>query len=126
MNERLIAAYRELADMTHEVCGSTCNRRPPKSETRCCDREYCDFTAEYAKEEWGVDLVPTGHPTIPFMGEHGCVVEPHLRPMCTAHVCDINAFGFMREEPEPKWTKKYFRLREKICKLEYQRTGKLL
>jgi len=24
------------------------------------------------------------------MGEHGCTVEPHLRPQCTLHACPIN------------------------------------
>ena len=67
-------------------------------------------------KEWaaasGVTLVPTGHPTLPFMGPNGCTVEPHLRPLCTMHTCAINAFGFKPDDPE--WTVKYFVLRELI------------
>lgn len=36
---------------------------------------------------YGVELKDTGHPALPFMGEGGCTVAPHLRPLCSLHVC---------------------------------------
>jgi hypothetical protein len=79
---------------------------------------YCGCAEEYARDEWGVDLTPlkTGHPTLPFMGDSGCVVPVHLRPLCTIHTCEIAANGFKRGDTE--WTEKYFELRERIEELE--------
>jgi hypothetical protein len=51
---------------------------------------------------------------IPFMGPTGCVVAPHLRPICTVHTCDINGMGFKRGPGSGPWTKRYFELREQI------------
>jgi hypothetical protein len=70
-----------------------------------------------AKEEWGTELTPTGHPRLPFMGETGCVVPPHMRPMCTMHTCAVNSLGF--KMGDMAWTEKYFALRDKIETLEF-------
>lgn len=123
VRDRIIAAYQELADFTGPVCGRTCSRFPSQGKYRCCSPEYCEYAAQYAKEDWQIELKPTGNPDLLFMGENGCTVPPHLRPMCTAHVCDINGIGFLRADPI-KWTKEYFRLRAKVEKLEYK-LGKL-
>jgi hypothetical protein len=79
---------------------------------------YCGCAEDYARDEWGVDLTPlkTDHPTLPFMSETGCVVSPHLRPLCTLHTCDMNGLGFKKNDFE--WTDKYFKLREQIDELE--------
>jgi hypothetical protein len=66
---------------------------------------------EHARKE-GVTLEPTGHPTLKFMGPSGCIVEPHLRPLCTLHVCSVNSVGFKPGAPE--WSQKYHMLREAI------------
>lgn len=71
----------------------------------------------YAEKEWGVRLTPTDHPTIPFLGPGGCVVPPHLRPLCTLHTCEISSIGVKRGDPV--WTEKYFDLRNEINDLEF-------
>lgn len=51
------------------------------------------------------------------MGEDGnCILEPHLRPLCTLHQCMIDSWGFDPEDPE--WTRKYFELRGRIDMLQ--------
>ena len=111
MNQKLVVLYEKMSQLTAPVCANEC--RVPKS---CCDRMYCEIADEYAKEQ-GVTLTRGDHPTLPFMSASGCTVPPHLRPICTVHVCCINSLGF--KPNDPKWTKKYFKLREKIEELDY-------
>ena len=102
--------FREMADLTAPVCANKDGRGclVPHS---CCDPMYCDLTQEYAASQ-GVALEPTGHPKLKFMGPSGCTVAPHLRPMCTLHVCCINSLGC--KPGDPAFTQKYFKLREEI------------
>jgi hypothetical protein len=72
---------------------------------------YCEIAIEYAAES-GETLQRTDHPTLPLMGPTGCVVAPHLRPLCTLHVCSINGVG---HDKDPVFTEKYFVLRDAIC-----------
>jgi hypothetical protein len=116
VDNQLKALFKEMYEMTR----SECNRcRVPRS---CCDPMYCRCAEEYAREEWGVDLTPlkTDHPTLPFMNKNGCTVPPHLRPLCTIHVCEITANGFKRGDEG--WTERYFELRERADELEYLRS----
>jgi hypothetical protein len=53
------------------------------------------------------------------MGPTGCVVPPHLRPICTVHTCEINGVGV--KKGDPKWTEAYFKLRGEIEEEEYKR-----
>jgi len=106
MASRLTVLYEQMSRLTAPVCAKEC--RAPHS---CCDAMYCEIAENYAKEE-GVILQRTGHPTLPFMGPEGCTVPPHLRPICTLHVCCINSLGFKPKDPE--WTKEYFKLRGEI------------
>ena len=115
--EKLIELYRQMYELTEPECRCSC--RLPHS---CCSPEYCEMAMVVAQEYWGVDLEPlrTDHPTLPFMGKDGCVVEPHLRPNCTVHTCDISAFGFkMHPAPDPEWDEKYFKLRDEIEELSW-------
>ncbi len=104
--------FRRMAEHTQPVCESGC--RVPQS---CCSPEYCLMAIEIASENWGIDLEPlrTDHPTLPFMGSKGCVIEPHFRPDCTLHVCCINSMAL--RPGYPKWTKKYFKLWDEINEL---------
>jgi len=111
LNQKLVVLYEKMSQLTAPVCANEC--RVPKS---CCDRMYCEIADEYAKEQ-GVTLTRGDHPTLPFMSASGCTVPPHLRPICTVHVCCINSLGF--KPGDMKWTKKYFKLREKIEELQY-------
>jgi hypothetical protein len=106
MNKKLEILYEQMSQLTAPVCANYC--RAPHS---CCDRMYCEIAADYAKEQ-GVTLIRTGHPTLPFMSAQGCTIPPHLRPICTLHVCCVNSLGF--KPNDPKWTKEYFELREEI------------
>ncbi len=36
-----------------------------------------------------VNLEETGG-ALPFLGDNGCVVPPHLRPLCSVHVCEMH------------------------------------
>lgn len=111
---KLIQLYKDMADFTLPECKSVC--RVPYS---CCSPEHCDFSMDFAMRR-GVELRPTGHPKLPMMGETGCIVPPHLRPMCTVHTCEISSMGFKKHNPDrpyvdaAKWTSKYFDLRSKI------------
>lgn len=53
---------------------------------------------------------------LPFMGAKGCVVPPHLRPLCTLHVCSINSFGC--DPKDADFTAKYFKLRRQIDRVQ--------
>jgi hypothetical protein len=113
----LVAAWKELADLTAPEC------RKCRIPFGCCAPEYCQMAAEHAKESWGIDPEPlkTKHPKLPFMGPSGCVLEPHLRPLCTLHTCEVNSLGGKRNDPE--WTQKYFSLREKVEEMEFERSA---
>ena len=97
--------FREMADLTEPKCAGSCRR--PRS---CCSPEYCGMAMDEAAER-GVELRPTGHPTLPLMGPNGCVAPPHLRPLCTLHLCSIAGMG---TDPEPGFDERYFDLRNAI------------
>lgn len=96
-----IATFQALADHTKNACGSC---RVPYA---CCTTEQCHATARVALEDFGTDLTPlmTDNPRLPFLGPNGCVVAPHLRPVCTVHVCDSHLTN-------TAWSDRYWDLRE--------------
>lgn len=100
-----------MSELTAPECAGVC--KVPHS---CCSPEYCEITIYYAAARWGVVLERTDHHRLPLMGPNGCVAEPHLRPMCTLHTCEVGAFGYKRTDQE--WTEKYYALREEIGRLE--------
>jgi len=78
---------------------------------------------QIAQEVWNTDVSDqrTGHERLPFMGESGCVLEPHLRPLCSRHACCINGIGAKtRGKDAGLWTYKYYEILEKIEELEAQ------
>lgn len=102
MNRELVKQLsKEMAAITLAKCKQC---RCPLS---CCSPEYCELSIEYAKDEWGVELVVTGHPDLPLMGSAGCVVEPHLRPICTVHVCENHLWNL-------EFRDRYFLLRAQL------------
>jgi hypothetical protein len=81
--------YQKIADLTARSC---CNGTGEcakflGNKYRCCERQYCDLAARFARDKYGIELPATGNPDLPFMGKAGCVVPPHLRPVCALHVC---------------------------------------
>jgi hypothetical protein len=111
-HQELIELYRKMAEHTKPEC-ARCFR--PYS---CCDALYCDMTIRFAKSKWGVDLQPTGHKKLPLMGVSGCTAEPHLRPMCSMHVCVVNSIG--SKPGDRPWTEEYYRLHQAIQLLEME------
>lgn len=114
LRRRLVALYGEMAALTLPKCAQGCSH--PSLKYSCCSPEYCEMARDYAKEEWGVELQPTTHDRLPFMGPTGCVVPAHLRPLCTLHNCRINSIGF--DVYDPTWSKKYLKLRDEITEVE--------
>lgn len=87
----LVVLYQRMSELTKPICLSgegECARFTTKN--RCCARQHCDVAAKFAKDKYGIELQATGHPTIPFMGDHGCTVAPHLRPHCTMQLCSVS------------------------------------
>ncbi len=117
MSFKLEQLFQEMYELTAPECASVC--RAPHS---CCSPEYCDMAEERA-EEFGVEILRTDHPTLKFMGSSGCVVPPYLRPLCTLHTCAINSFGF--KPGDPKWSAKYFKLRDKITLEENEKVDSI-
>ena len=93
--------WKEMAELTYSKCKETCH-----SLGSCCSSEYCEMAAENMKA-LGMTV-----PAMPFIQGNSCVIPPQYRPLCTVHQCKINGLGF--DPKDPKWTKKYFDLREKL------------
>lgn len=113
-SDELKALYKEMAALTRPKCGEC---RCPLS---CCSPEYCDQTAEFALESWGVRLEDSGYENpkgLRFMGPDGCIVEPYLRPICTVHVCEIHYMT------SPEFSDEYFMLRARLNALEMVRSS---
>ncbi len=111
MKDELKVLFQQMADLTAPQCAGTAvgGCKFPHS---CCSSEYCEMAIEIAKEE-GITLeIQTHDPKLPLMGPNGCIAPPYVRPLCTLHVCSINGLGFNIKDP--KWTVKYFKLRNKI------------
>jgi hypothetical protein len=108
--------YQEMYLLTHDHCG--CESRP----FRCCEMEHCEVTRQFAQQKYGIELKSTGH-AIPFMGSDGCVVAPHLRPLCTLHSCYITRQAKAEFPNDPERTKAYFSLRNLILS-EARKQGK--
>lgn len=102
MTHTLESVFKDLAAHTAPACGSC------RLAHACCNTGQCEATLALAKEDFGVDLTPlkTNHPTLPFLGATGCVVPPHLRPICSVHVCEKHL------EAETPWTNRYWELRD--------------
>jgi hypothetical protein len=101
--------WAEMASLTMEKCKQHCH-----ALGSCCDPLYCDEARRYAQQQ-GIVLKEIGN-EIPFLTAGGvCVVPPYLRPICTVHQCKIASLGL--DPKDPKWTKRYFQLREQLNEL---------
>lgn len=107
---RLVVLYQEMYEHTRGRCDGC------KGEASCCHPTICQLVAQEAWFKWGVQLVGTGHPKLPCMGPDGCVAAPHLRPLCTVHLCCIQSFG--GDPKDPEWTDRYWELRNELSDLE--------
>lgn len=100
--------FQQMADFTLGVCATSC-----KKIGSCCSIEYCEQAMETGKEQ-GVNYEPTGNKKLPMLDTttNTCIVAPHHRPLCTLHQCDIEAFGFIRNDQKATMT--YYRMRESL------------
>jgi len=106
MTKKEKTLWAEMAAMTMAKCRDTCH-----SMGSCCEGMYCDMAAEIM-EKSGEKV-----PERPFVKDGMCVIPPHFRPLCSLHQCKISGLGF--DPKDPKWTKKYFELREKLEEIGY-------
>jgi hypothetical protein len=94
-----IESFTQLSDLTASKCGA-CH-----APHACCNTQQCEDTAQFALETFGVTLERQDGP-LPFLGAKGCTVPPHLRPICTVHVCENHL-------KNPEFAEQYFSLRER-------------
>lgn len=97
--------FQEMAELTLPKCKAC---PVPMS---CCDPMYCEIAEQYSNQQ-GYELPEKEAGKLPWMSATGCKLAPHMRPLCTLHVCSINSLGFDPKDPE--FTEKYFKLREQI------------
>lgn len=105
-SEELKEKYRRIADLTLPRCMEQCHE-----PGACCAPRYCDL-AEARAIEFGVSLPLQRHGKLKYMGPRGCVVPPHLRPLCAVHVCDYHVIQ------DKAFAKGYLKLRGEICRVE--------
>lgn len=97
-DQHLVDTFQKLADFTAPKCVSC------RSPFVCCTAQQCADTKAFAKDTFGIELVETGG-ILPFLGPSGCIVAPHLRPICSVHVCESHL-------DDSEWSEQYFELRE--------------
>lgn len=96
--------YQEMYGLTNPKCGEC------KVPFSCCDKFTCEMVKEFAAEQGQkFELNGTDGMFLDISGR--CRIPPHLRPLCTLHVCAINSNGCTSDLG---WDKKYFELRSKI------------
>ena len=105
-SDELKSVFKDLAEHTAPKCGSCL------AAYACCSSGQCHSVKEEALTLFGVTLEPTGT-LLPFLGPNGCTVEPHLRPICSVHVCE-------RHLTDDAWTQRYYELRDKSEDLLYE------
>ena len=98
--------YREMTDLTRPKCLGEC-----PEPGGCCRPDYCS-QAEARALAFGIHLPRQPHPTLPYMGEEGCVVPPYLRPLCAVHICEFHLLD------ESAFSRAYFDLRKEVCRIE--------
>lgn len=111
LRARLVALYAEVAALTEIECSGACER--PRT---CCEERYCLIAVDFAQSHWQIALQPTWHPALPLMGDDGCTAAPHLRPICSAHTCEMCTHGEKRGDPS--WTARYNDIMHAIGEIE--------
>lgn len=116
MKQELVQLYKEMYDMTSGICSAREDecQKYKDNPYRCCETRYCEQARQLARAE-GIVLLDTGVvPGLPFMGKSGCIVPPHLRPICTLHVCTISFAERSHVGDAPDGLRKYQELRRRI------------
>ena len=110
----LLDLYKKLAKHTREDCRLS---KPP-CNYYCCESRWCETAIHYAKVRWGVEIRRTKHPRFLLLGPKGCTAAPHLRPICTLHICWIGTY--QNGDKGKKWAKTYFKIRDNINTEEFR------
>lgn len=130
---RLIDLYAELGRFTWALCEKEgCLAAPQRPASKCCSIIYCMVAEGIANQE-GFVLAKSTNPVVPEIPyldrEKGCLIPPHLRPICTRYQCRrINYIQFANAKDQrllvPKeWMDEYDRIIHEINVLERARTG---
>lgn len=104
---RLQALYQKM----YEITGAKC-----KKCGMCCNPSQCADIKRFA-EMVGREIPPLPENSS-YLGEAGCILEPHQRPICTVHHCEIASLGVFRGDGEA--TRTYFNVRNQIDELEWK------
>jgi len=78
----------------------------------CCSPEQCEIVKNDLDTQ-GIEYNLGTHPTVIFLSDEGCVLEPWQRPICTLHICD----KFLMKDG--LFHAKYFHLRSNLDLLMY-------
>jgi len=105
-DSKLRALYQRMYEITASKC---------KKCGSCCDPTQCADTKKFA-ETTGKEIPPLPE-SGSYLGEDGCILAPHQRPICTVHHCAINGLGFFRGDRDT--TEAYFEVRFQIDDLEW-------
>jgi murein endopeptidase len=87
------------------------------------ERIWCAHSANWAHKVWDQSPKPIPqaeriHHSIPFLAKDGCILEPHLRPICTIHACQIARRGYFVNK---QTNRRYWQLNDELTRLEMQR-----
>lgn len=88
-------AFKKLSDLTRQACDG-CDHEGKWH--RCCGTIFCEQVKKDL-DATGIEIERPGPVGLPYMGPNGCVVPPHLRPVCTGYVCPehFENWGFRKE-----------------------------
>jgi hypothetical protein len=98
--------FKLLYEFTNGQCGEC-------SESGCaCKDRICQHVEEHAFKK-GLKFEHTGH-ALRFIGQHGCVIPPHLRETCTIYLCE-------KAQKKPDFdSKRYAKLKRICARIEWQ------
>ena len=104
--QQLNDLYRQMAQLTYDKCKQEC-----EILGSCCSQLYCYMAVDKALKTENL-ILDVSNKRIPLLdGNNQCKAPPHLRPLCTLHICE--KFFWNKE-----FLNAYFDLRDRINELE--------
>ena len=103
--------YNKIYELTRKVCSKNkfCG-----GKGNCCNAVIC----QECVRAFDGEVLPPLNDEGTYLGENGCILKPHQRPLCTVHQCEIASMGIFKGNPE--MTDLYFTLRDEAGKLEFE------
>lgn len=102
--------FRNGMQLMYELTSKKCEL--DKCHGICCSPEQCEIVKNDLDAQ-GVEYNQGTHPTMAFLTDDGCILEPWQRPLCTLHICD----KFLMSDE--LFYSKYFHLRSNLDLLLY-------